>query len=150
LYFINDDNARDYTYPLSKLLNSLIIFRNMELDDKTILQVNATLIAGILIFLSFSSTIFGEEIIRNLGEKSDKLSELVRLFPAVQIIMTVILLIPFGFSATGIIYANLQSLEGKSSERYRQGSLKSLGRGIYFLVIALLIIAFFHVIALYF
>jgi hypothetical protein len=41
----------------------------MELDDRTILQVNATMIAGLLIFISILSIFLGEGTIVNIANQ---------------------------------------------------------------------------------
>jgi hypothetical protein len=70
--------------------------------------------------------------------------DFIRLIPAIQIVITVILLLPFSNSVTVIINGNLTSSGDKSSEEYRQLSLKRLRDGTVILVIGLILIAMLH------
>jgi hypothetical protein len=121
----------------------------MDLDAKTILQVNAALIVGALISLAYSSTLSGGDILPAIDELQGNRTDLVRVLPMIQILIIFFLLIPFVIAGATMIQGNLISPECMSSDQYRQVSMKKLGFGILFLVAGLLIISFIDITALH-
>jgi hypothetical protein len=88
----------------------------MDLDDKTILQVNATLITGLFIFITFTSI-------------SEVTSFLAFSISLIQILVSFIMIIPFAYSASIIVSWNLAPSSDRSYQ-YVPHSLNMLRYGI--------------------
>jgi hypothetical protein len=124
----------------------------MELDHSTILQVNATMFVGILIFLSFSSSLFignipSDEVNRlsNLNstntesESASMQSYLEQRGQSSQVYVTVLTLVPFAASCLIIGYYDYKHDEYDESEkRFRKGSMIFLLFGFAMLIFILL------------
>lgn len=89
----------------------------MDLDAKTILQVNAALIVGALIFLAFSSTLSGGNILPAIDGLEGNRTDLIRVLPMIHILIIFFLLMPFAIAGATMIQGNLISPECTSSEQ---------------------------------
>jgi hypothetical protein len=120
VYLIKNVIASDIHVFGSELIIFHCYVKGMDLDDKTILQVNATLITGLFIFITFTS-----------------ISEVTTFFAVsisfIQILVSFTMIIPFAISASIIVRGNLTPSTERSYQ-YLPHSLKMLRNGILILM----------------
>lgn len=128
----------------------------MTLDHSTILQVNATMIVGILIFLSFSSSMFGtisESDVVMMNETMNMIGlpdipipvwDNVRAkaeaeASSYQVFATVITLVPFTASSLTVVMYEIKRAQSAQLEKpYIRLSLLLMTSGFVILIVVLL------------
>ena len=124
----------------------------VTLDHSTILQVNATMIVGILVFMSFSNEIFIGNVPSDVVNKFSNTnltvtsienqalqSYLEQRGQSSQVYFTVLILIPIAVSCLFIVYYDYKHDEDDESEKiFRKRSILSMLVGFGMLIASIL------------
>lgn len=100
----------------------------MVLEDKDIIQIDATVIVGVLILLTLSSIGFKE-------------SEMERFENPIKLVLTLAIIGPFTMSALSVLYATLRN---KSEPKFIKTALIFMLGGFIYLLVGIVMLIFIN------